>query len=73
MAMFAAALEGLSDEAIVGRVDPPAMIAKGIYLPDVFADEDDPATDYLVEGVPELRRLAMLCRKSGEGAIRCLA
>ncbi|QJU58647.1 YfbM family protein [Sphingomonas sp. AP4-R1] len=73
MAAFADAIDKISDEEIAASVDPEAMIDADIYLADVFADEKDTSIDYLMQGVPMLRRFAAICGQNGEGAIRCLA
>lgn len=73
MAVFAAALREIDDEALAARYDPAAMMAADVYLADIFLDEGPDALDYVMQGVPALRKFAADCAAAGDGAIRVLA
>ena len=73
MAAFARALEAVSDEQLAARYDPAAMEREDIYLADFFVEEGADALDYILQGVPALRRFAASCAAKGEGALRILA
>jgi len=64
-AKFHAELEKLSDEQIIERYDPAAMVAADVYLADTFADEGEEAIEYIMQGVPALRALLNRCANSG--------
>ncbi len=73
MAAFATALDKLDDATLAARYDPAAFVAADVYLADMFADEGAEALDYIMQGVPALRRFATTCRRTGDGAIRVIA
>ncbi len=53
---FNAALNSLSDAALADRYDPAAMEKADIYMADMFVEEGAEALDYVMQGVPALRR-----------------
>jgi Domain of unknown function (DUF1877) len=71
MRAFADALDGLDDTALARRFDPRAMVKADVYQADTFVGDD--ALDYVMQGVPALRRFAAQCRRTGDGAIRVIA
>ncbi|KZE11522.1 MULTISPECIES: YfbM family protein [Sphingomonas] len=73
MRAFADALDRLDDATLERRYDPPAMLRADVYLADVFVDEGAEALEYVMQGVPALRRFAANCRATGDGAIRVIA
>ena len=73
MAVFAASLANLDDAALAARYDPEAMAAADVYMADVFLEEGPEALEYIMQGVPALRKLASVCAAAGDGAIRVLA
>ena len=73
MAVFETALAAIDDQALSARYEPEAMAAADVYLADVFLDEGQEALDYILQGVPALRKFAADCAAAGDGAIRVLA
>ncbi len=73
MRVFADALDRLDDATLAARYDPKAMEREDVYLADLFVDEGHEALDYVMQGVPALRRFAANCRATGDGAIRAIA
>jgi hypothetical protein len=76
MKRLAQALGALSDDELAGRYDPAAWRANDIYRGDMFVEHDEENSaetrEYVMQGVPALRRLASSCAAKGEGAIRLL-
>ena len=72
MAAFNIALQAISDADLAARFDVDAMLVHDVYIADSFVGEDD-AVDYVLQGVPALRRFAADCVSAGDGAIRLLA
>ena len=73
MVTFDAALKALDDGSLAQRYDPAAMAAQDVYLADSFLNEGPEALEYILQGVPALRRFAASCADAGCGAIRVLA
>ena len=74
IAEFAAALEKIDDRTLAARIDIDAMVAVDIYIADAFAEDDKAeAIEYIMQGVPALRRFAASCREAGDGALRVIA
>ena len=73
MKAFSDALSSLDDAALAAKYDPAAMDREQVYLSDVFVEEGDEALDYVMQGVPALRKFAQNCVQNGDGAIKILA
>ena len=73
MVAFDAALKALDDGSLARRYDPAAMAAQDVYLADSLLNDGPEALDYILQGVPALRRFAASCADAGSGAIRVLA
>ncbi|MDX5985958.1 DUF1877 family protein [Sphingomonas echinoides] len=74
MQAFDTAFRQIDDAALSGRYDNAAMLESDIYLADAFADDgDELALEYILQGVPALRRLSAACAAAGDGAVRILA
>ncbi len=59
---FDDAFQPLSDEALAARFDPADFVGSDMYSADIFAEEDrDEILEYLLQGVPALRRLTAKC------------
>ena len=69
MRAFNDALSALSDDDIRQRYDPAAMVANDIYIADAFEDEPDEGLQYLMQGIPALRRFANKCAETGSCAL----
>lgn len=60
--LFDEAFRALSDEALADRFDPVDFVDSDMYAADIFAEEDrDEMVEYLLQGVPALRRLTAKC------------
>lgn len=70
---FNVALQTISDVELERRYDPAAMVREDVYLADFFADEGAEALEYVMQGVPALRRFAASAAERGDGAIRIIA
>ena len=73
MQAFHEALQKLSDSELEGRYDPTTMAREDVYLADLFVDEGAEALEYVMQGVPDLRRFSASVAERGEGAIRIIA
>ena len=70
MQAFHTALAALDDETLTARYDPAAMNAEQVYLADAFVEESpEEALEYILQGLPNLRRFAARCASSDTGAI----
>jgi hypothetical protein len=69
MRAFSEALSTLADDDIRQRYDPAAMVANDIYIADAFAEEPDEGLNYLMQGIPALRRFANKCSETGSCAL----
>lgn len=65
---FARALRGLSDHELASRFDPVAFQAAQLYSANLFS-EDGVEVDYIMQGVPKLRRFADHCVETSSGAL----
>lgn len=73
MTAFNLALRAISDGELERRFDPAAMVREDVYLADVFVDEGQESLEYVMQGVPALRRFAASVAERGEGALRIIA
>ncbi len=73
MKIFADTLDRVDDRTLAARFDPVVMSKADVYIADSFVGEGKAALDYVMQGVPALRRFAAKCRATGDGAIRVIA
>lgn len=69
---FDQALSNLSDEAIRSRYDPQALAANDVYIADAFVEEPEEGLNYLMQGIPQLRRFAVHCAANGNSVIAAI-
>jgi hypothetical protein len=74
MKAFDSAFRQIDRSALASRYDISAMMEHDIYLADAFEEDgDEDALDYILQGVPALRRFSASCVAAGDGAVRILA
>ena len=49
------------------------MAAAGVYIADALVDEGEEGREYVLEGLPRLRRFAQRCVEQGSGAIAVMS
>jgi hypothetical protein len=72
LAPFNDALALLSDDAIRARFDPEALVANDIYAFEECLKCPDEALNYIMQGIPALRRFAERCASTGSSALAAI-
>jgi hypothetical protein len=69
IARFNEALSQMSDDAIRSRFDPQALVNNDIYGYEDCLESPDEALQYLMQGIPALRKFAERCASTGASAL----
>jgi hypothetical protein len=69
MVAFQSALSALSDEDIRSRYDPKALVENDIYGFEACMDYPAEALEYIMQGIPSLRKFAERCASTGASAL----
>jgi len=69
LAAFHSALSALTDEDIRSRFDPKALVENDIYGFEDCMEYPAEALEYLMQGIPSLRKFAERCASTGASAL----